>query len=416
MSNSMNRREFMGHSARAVASSCFLVGGVNAVGAEQATTTSAEQLIWRNKRPTMAYQRLGRTNFMTSRLAFGAGGLYSGGGPLRLLEEAIDAGVNYIDTGRPYRGSEAAIAPVIKKHAGKIWITSKAGHIGWPDMQIKPGQDAEAAKLYTDQLEESLKALETDHIDCYMVQGVEHEWVVKMDSLYEAFQKAKQAGKVSHFGLATHTNVERVCLTAAQTGRYDVIMPSVHPGSVANLRQAIEAMRKAGIGLVNMKTGGAVRKDKQEFEKLYESLFAGQELSAYQRAQAYMLHRGGMDAFNSHMTNFTMLRENLAVPLLKLSLAELDLLESAVMAEAAGACHHCAACKGVCPAGLDPAAALRYYAYGQHYSGAQAEQALCRTALLGCMEACRQCGACGAVCAAGVDLPLVVGHVRAQLV
>jgi len=416
MSSSISRREFIGHSARAVAGSYFLAEGVNAVGAEQATTQAAEKLVWRNKQPTMAYQRLGRTNFMTSRLVFGAGGLYRGGGPLRLLEQAIEAGVNYIDTGRPYTGSEAAIAPVIKKSAGKIWITSKAGHIGWPDMQIKPGQDAEAARLYTDQLNESLKALGTDHIDCYMVQGVEHEWVVRMDSLYEAFQKARQAGKVSYFGLATHTNVEQVCLTAARSGRYDVIMPSIHPGSVAGLRPAIEAMRKAGIGLVNMKTGGAVRKNKQEFEKLYEGLFADQELSAYQRAQAYMLHRGRMDAFNSHMTNFTMLRENLAVPLVKLSQADLDQLESTVTAEAAGACHHCAACKGVCPVGLDPAAALRYYAYEQHYSSAEAEQALCRTALLGCMEACRQCGACGAICRAGIDLPSVVAHVRGRLV
>jgi predicted aldo/keto reductase-like oxidoreductase len=410
MSESMNRRVFLERAAQTVAAGAAL-GGIRALGAEtQPATQPAVE--WRNRQPTMGYAKLGRTGFMTSRCAFGAGGLYARSGELRLLEIAIDRGMNYIDTGRAYGSSERAIAGLLKRLREKVWIVSKAGHIGWPDMTVKPGEDAKAAKLYRDQLDKSLRELGTETIDCYMVQGVEHEWIVTSDAIYDAFVRARKAGKVRFFGLSTHTNVPRVCGLAAKSGRYDVVMVAVNPNSLERLRPVVQAMRDAGIGVVSMKTSGPITKDPKTYDARYGGMYDGVKMSPYQRAYAYLLHRGGVDAFNSHMPNRRILEENLAVPTLKLGRAALDRIERDTLAETRGACTHCGDCTRACPADVPAADLLRYHAYAMNYGEPAAAEALYRRYGASRAGACDGCGACATACPAGIDLPGVIRSVR----
>ncbi|MBN1489125.1 MAG: aldo/keto reductase [Phycisphaerae bacterium] len=413
MSNPVNRRTFLKRSAETAAA----VAGLRHLPAVAAETQPATQpaLEWRNKQPTMAYAQLGRTRFMASRCVFGAAGVFKKGGDLRVLELAIERGLNYIDTCRGYGDSESAIAGLIKKHRDRLFVVSKAGHIGWPDMTIQPGQDAAAAKLYTDQLEESLRQLEVETIDCYMVQGVEHDWIVTMDALYEAFTKARKAGKVRFFGLATHTNVPQICELAAKGGRHDIVMLAVNPSSLAPLSPAIAMMHNAGVGVVSMKASGPIARDRAAFDGQTADLFAGQKLSAYQRAFAYLLFRGGIDAFNSHMPNREILEENLAVPMRKLEKAALDQIEARTLAETQGACRHCGACNRTCPQGVNVSGLLRCHAYARHYH--EPDLARATYAMFGEANAaaCRDCGACRAACPASIDLPAVIRGVRAAM-
>ena len=402
MSDAMDRRTFLEQAARAAAAGA-MTGSLEGLAARTQPSTQPA-LEWRNKQPTMSYAMLGRTRFMVSRCVFGAGGLYNHGGDLRLLETAIERGVNYIDTGRAYAQSETAIAGIVKKHRDRLWIVSKVGHIGWPDMRVKPGQDAKAARMYTDQLEESLRQLKTDHVDCYMIQGAEHEWVVTMDALYEAFAKARKAGKVRYLGLATHTNVPRVCELAAKSGRYGVVMLAVNPNSLDDLAPAIKLMRDAGIGVVSMKGSGPVYRDRGGDESRYLQMFAGQTLSRFQRAYAYLLFRGNIDAFNSHMPNRTILEENLAVPTLKLGRAELDRIEQQTLAETRGACRHCGNCNRACPEGINVSDVLRHHAYVHNYQQGKVAEAAYAQHRRQRAELCRRCGACRAACPEAIDL------------
>ena len=294
-------------------------------------------------------------------------------------------------------------------------VLSKAGHIGWPDMRIKPGDDAQAAQLYTDQLEESLRQLQVDTIDCYMVQGVEHDWIVTMDALYEAFLKAREGGKVRYFGLATHTNVATVCDLAAESKRYDVVMLAVNPNSLADLAPSIKKMRDAGIGVISMKTSGPITRDPKVYDKKYDQMFAGQSLTPYQRAYAYMLARGGIDAFNSHMPNVRILEQNLAVPSLKLSRADLGHIEKQVLAETRGSCRHCGACNRACPEGVNVADMLRCHAYLHTYQERDLARSLYAASGRDRAFLCTQCGACQAACPESIDLGTVISSLRAEL-
>jgi predicted aldo/keto reductase-like oxidoreductase len=413
MSKKMNRRTFLGQAARTAAAGA-VIGNLRAFGADTPPATQPA-VEWRNKQPTMSYARLGRTNFMTSRCVFGAGGLYRSGGDTRLLEVAIDRGMNYIDTGRPYANSEAAIADIARRHRDRVWIVSKAGHIGWPDMKIKPGEGSAAARLYSEQLDESLRQLNVDVIDCYMVQGVEHEWVVTMDALYEAFDKARKAGKVRYFGLATHTNVPKVCELAAETRWYDVVMLAVNPNSLASLAPAIKKMHDAGIGVISMKTSGPITRSPKAYDEQYQDMFGGQQLSPYQRAYAYMLFRGDIDAFNAHMPNRRILEENLAVPILDLSHAELDRIERQTLVESRGACRHCGDCSRACPEGINVADMLRCHAYVHNYRERSVARALYEILGKDRAHLCTSCGACRVACPESIDLAAVIASLRVEL-
>lgn len=411
MSNSMDRRTFLEKAARTAAIGAAL-GNIRLNAADQPTSAPASRpaLEWRNKQPGMAYTRLGRSNFMVSRCVFAAGGI-RGADDLPLLELAVERGVNYIDTGRWYRNSESAISGFVRRHREKVWIVSKVPHIGWPDMTIQKGEDEKAAKLYTSQLDESLRALKVDTIDCYMIQGVEHDWIVTMDSLYEAFCKARKAGKVRYYGFATHTNVPQVCELAAAGGRCDVIMLAVNPNSVKELSPAIKKMRDADVGLVSMKTSGPITKDPKVFDEHYDPALAGMKLSPYQRAYAYMLNAGGIDTFNSATPNRTILEENLAAAAVKLGRAELEAVERRALTDAGGACHHCGSCNRACPNGVRPGDLLRSHAYLHTYGDRELAASTYGHALA---TACNLCGVCTGVCPESIDLPGVITAVRAE--
>jgi predicted aldo/keto reductase-like oxidoreductase len=414
MSDGMNRRMFLGRAA-SVAAGGTILGGLQALG-QQTRPATGPALEWRNRQPTMSYAKLGHTNFMVSRCVFGAAGLYDGGkGDLRLLETAIERGMNYIDTARGYGQSESALAGIAKRHRDRVWIVSKARDMGYPRNVISRGEDARAAKLYTDQLEESLRQLAVDVIDCYMVQGVEHDWIVRMDSLYEAFSKAKKAGKVRYFGLATHTNVPDVCELAARTGRYDVVQLAANPTSLEELAPAIKKMRAAGIGVVSMKTAGPIGRNPKVYDGRYDSTLMGRKLSPFQRAYAYMLARGGVDAFNSHMPTRAILEENLAVPTLKLARADLDRIEEQTLAETRESCHHCGRCSRACPNGLNPSAMLRCYSYKHHYREPKMARAQYVMLEGNPAASCVGCGRCRDVCPASIDLPGVISSLRADM-
>ena len=81
----------------------------------------ANGLIHRNERGVMPYRKLGRTNFMCSRLVFGGAALM-GGKAVRLLNAAFDAGVNFYDLGSNayYKGSERAFAPSWRHTAARL--------------------------------------------------------------------------------------------------------------------------------------------------------------------------------------------------------------------------------------------------------------------------------------------------------
>jgi aryl-alcohol dehydrogenase-like predicted oxidoreductase len=286
----------------------------------------------------MTYRKLGRTDMVSSRLVFGCGAALAGGKAVRLLDRAFEAGINFYDVGSDiyYKGSEKSLAPFMKAHRDQIWVVSKAP----VRLRVNPGEKATveqartAAKEWTALLERSLSDLDTDHMDAYSLMAVDQPELVRLDELYGAFQKAKQAGKVGYFGLSVHRNTQAVLDAAVETGWYDLAMIGITPGGwydwvtkdlqegtppLLELQPALTKLRESGIGLIGMKAARHLAmnlkapggKDETVFDRFYDDGARAWPFNPFQRSYAFVL-KHGIDVVNSDMQNFAHLEENLA--------------------------------------------------------------------------------------------------------
>ncbi len=286
----------------------------------------------------MSYRKLGRTEIVCSRLVFGCGAALTGGKAVRLLDRAFEAGINCYDVGSDiyYKGSERSLAPFMKEHREDIWVISKAptSFRGKAHDEISVGQAREGAAYWTKLLEASLKDLKTDYVDAYSLMAVNNASLVQSEEIGNAFRKAREGGKVGHFGLSTHNNAQAVLEAAVKTGWYDLAMVAVTPGgwydwdskdlakdtpSLSVLEPFLEGLRNKGIGLIGMKAVRHIapkaalgKGDPTAFDGHYDASVKAWPFNPYQRSYAYVLAHG-CDVVNADMQNFRHLEENLVV-------------------------------------------------------------------------------------------------------
>lgn len=332
MQPTMDRRDFM------------KTGAAAAVAGAVYTTASgkqvhAEDLDKRNYQPDkMNYTRLGRTNFLCSRLTFGCGAALIGGKATRLLERAFEQGVNHFDVGTTvyYKGSEKELAPFLKKNRDQVWVTSKAFARNGMGTQEGVKYTVEMAKqdatYWTQLLDGSLSDLGQEHVDAYYLMGVGDADCVKSEEMHNAFLAAKTAGKVSHYGISTHKRAAACLEAAIDSGWHSLAMIAITPAGwydwdskqlladtppMTAIQPLIEKARKADIGLVGMKAARFIspgtslgKGDATAFDKHYSDTFLKSGLSPFQRSYVYCL-ANGMDTVNSDMQNFAHFEENL---------------------------------------------------------------------------------------------------------
>jgi hypothetical protein len=285
--------------------------------------------------PKMTYRTLGRTGFNASRLVFGCGAALSNGRADDLLNAAFDAGVNVFDVGtsRYYDDAEKNLASFLKQHLDDVFLISKAMLV----LEIEPNEtvsvaDArQAAATWLELMDESLRELQVEHVDAYYVMASYNPSLVASEEMYGAFSKAKAAGKVSHIGLSTHQNAQRVLETAIETGWYDLATIAITPGGwydwadksvldgsppMVELQPLLDRARAAGIGLIGMKAGRflAGRRflgwgNPSAFDEYYDDTLLAAELSTFQRSYAFVLAHG-LDCVNADMQNPGHLKEN----------------------------------------------------------------------------------------------------------
>jgi aryl-alcohol dehydrogenase-like predicted oxidoreductase len=145
----------------------------------------------------------GRTKEKVS--VIGLGGYSLGDAPslkeaIAIVHEAIDAGVNFCDNAWEYHDgkSEEWMGQALKDRRDKVFLMTKV---------CTHGRDK---KVGLRQLEESLKRLQTDHLDLWQV----HECVYDNDperhfakgGVIEALDEAKKSGKVRYVGFTGHKN------------------------------------------------------------------------------------------------------------------------------------------------------------------------------------------------------------------
>ena len=116
----------------------------------------------------------------------------------KLLSEAFDLGVTLFDTAPIYGFglSEQRIGKAFKKNREKVFLVSKCG-VTWHDnKRVDMNNDPEVTKRM---LEQSLKDLQSEYIDLYMIHWPDSKIDIRRPM--EVLAQAKHEGKIRHIGL-----------------------------------------------------------------------------------------------------------------------------------------------------------------------------------------------------------------------
>jgi aryl-alcohol dehydrogenase-like predicted oxidoreductase len=111
----------------------------------------------------MEQRQLGKTDMRVSVLGFGGAEIgFERATPetvARLLADALDAGLNVIDTAECYEQSEELVGQAVGGRRKDYWLFTKCGHPGGLGTE-----DWSKASLLQS-IERSLRRLRTDHVD-----------------------------------------------------------------------------------------------------------------------------------------------------------------------------------------------------------------------------------------------------------
>jgi len=181
------------------------------------------------------YRALGRTGLKVSGVGCGVGLIPDPA----VLVRAADLGVNYFDTARTYEKgkSEEITGAALQSRRNKIVLASKA------DGMTK----AEVLK----EMDESLKALRTDHVDIWHLHGRDTPESIT-DEAVEAQEILKKQGKTRFIGVSTH-DINNVVDHIIKLGKHDVVQTTYSYPLASDRNAAIHKLREAGIGVVAMK-------------------------------------------------------------------------------------------------------------------------------------------------------------------
>ncbi len=185
----------------------------------------------------MEYRQLGRSGLKVSlhtlgTMNFSGEGFFGMAGSLslkdsqRLVDIAIDAGVNLFDTSNAYTSgkSEEALGQVLKGKSDQMMIGTKVRF----GMGTGPNEQGLSRYHIIHEAEASLKRLGRDHIDIYYL----HEWdgLTPVDETMEALNSLVKQGKVRYIGCSNFSGWHIMkCMMAADKHNFEkFVVQQIH--------------------------------------------------------------------------------------------------------------------------------------------------------------------------------------------
>jgi aryl-alcohol dehydrogenase-like predicted oxidoreductase len=205
----------------------------------------------------MDYTTLGKTGLKVSVAGLGCGGpsrlgMRGDGGAeahaVRLIKQALDLGVNFLDTAQNY-GTENVVGKAIADVPRDRVVISTKKTLPTPD-----DPNPEAAIVLG--LEKSLKLLGTDYIDIYHLHGVEpKDYEFAQSRLIEPMRRLQKQGKIRFVGVTegfvvdtTHT----MLVDSLKKNLWDVIMVGFSLLNQSARKTVLPLTLSSGVGVLDM--------------------------------------------------------------------------------------------------------------------------------------------------------------------
>lgn len=260
----------------------------------------------------MDYTTLGRTGLKVSVAGLGCGGFSRLGMPAgksedeaaRLILDAIDLGINLIDTAPAY-GTEGAVGRALKSvRREDVVVSTKA--------VVHRGGEWHTPERMVASLESSLRLLGTDYVDVLLLHGVlPTEYDYALQKLGPALQEQKAKGKIRHIGITeqpvedfNHAMLER----AAKDDLWEVFMLAFHVMHQNARKSLFPSIRTKGIGTLMM---FAVRSMFTSPERVVAALRDAAAKGAIDKSLgdgsdplAFLMHPGGADTITEAAYRF----------------------------------------------------------------------------------------------------------------
>ena len=247
----MKRRNFIRNSA--LGSLALTIPGIRSFGS--------------NFSPDYAIPRrvLGKTGEKLSIIGFG--GIMLNDNPQEFANELVaksfELGVNYYDIAPSYGNSEERLGPALKPYRKDCFLACKTGR-----------RDAESAQQ---ELENSLRLLQTDHFDLYQLHALSSvddvEKAFAPGGAMEVFVKAREQGKVRFLEFSAHS-VDAAMLAMKNYPFDSILFPlNFACWETGNFGPQVYAEAdKQGMGILALKAMALARRESGE-EKYYKNVW-----------------------------------------------------------------------------------------------------------------------------------------------
>ena len=360
----------------------FLIAGLAVPTAGLASTSSGRTPSASIALPAaaskIAYRTLGKTGLKVSTVGYGC---MITSDPT-VITRAVDMGINYFDTSRGYQNgqNERMVGAALGAKRKDIILSSKE------DARDKAGALAE--------LDTSLKELNTDHLDVWLLHGKGNARDIT-DELIDALHTARQQGKVRFIGVSTH-NLPAITDRVIET-KLDVVQPQYNFASDASYAPAIEKLAQAGVGLVAMKVMARARRSRDGSPPPQRPAnFPAAALKWALRNPALATTVPSMTDMDQLEQNFRMMSETFTDTDAKILSARLEEIRPYF-------CRMCGRCEGKCPKGLPVSDVVRYVMYADGYGEfALGREHFQRMPAEFQRVRCNECATCAVQCPNGV--------------
>jgi len=223
----------------------------------------------------MKYRTLGKTGLRVSTIGLGTMVHAGHFGPMKdseslsAIDAAIELGVNFIDTSDAYGAgySESLLGKALKGRRDHVIIATKGGNVMVGPNRGKRNFDPGYISRVMD---ESLQRLQIDTIDLYQLHNPTLD-VIEGGAVWEVLERAKQAGKIRHYGVSINTMEEGVA--AAKDGRAETIQVEYNLLAQEPAEKIFPLAHRANVGIIarvplrrGILTGKMTVADEQRFQ------------------------------------------------------------------------------------------------------------------------------------------------------
>ena len=193
----------------------------------------------------MEKRRLGKTDMDVSVLGFGGSEIgYENASRetvAELLNSALDAGLNVIDTAECYHNSEELIGQAVGNRRNDFYLFTKCGH----PHGMESGANWSKSSIL-ESVQRSLQRLKTDRLDLLQLHSCS-EAELKKGEVIDALQTARSKGYTRFIGYSGDSHATHF---AVQSGAFDTLQTSVNIADQEAINLTMPVAREKQMGVI----------------------------------------------------------------------------------------------------------------------------------------------------------------------